>query len=215
MSLFTPPNARATDANSNSLSGAGWYFYVTNTLTPTPVYTTAARNVAHAHPVVADGGGKFPAIFLDPAVATRAILKTAGGTTLNDFDPLPQLVASEIGYGDSTLDDAIASLRQQGAIGTLADAQDGAAVALNTQQVFVSGITTAGDNGFGMPLLYDAAVNGAYVTAHPDTSFVDAATGGPTKATAFPATRRRKATTSRALSSITPSWTPITASPSP
>lgn len=97
MSLFIPPNARATDASSNSLSGAGWYFYVTGTLTLAASYTTVARNVAHAHPVVADAGGKFPSIYLDPAITYRAILKTAGGVTLFDIDPYDQAAsASEV-----------------------------------------------------------------------------------------------------------------------
>ena len=98
MSLFTPPNVRATDANSNSLSGAGWYFYLTNTSTPSPVYTTSARNVAHANPVVADSGGKFASIYLNPLVTYRAVLKTAAGSTLWDIDPLEGLSADSMVY---------------------------------------------------------------------------------------------------------------------
>jgi hypothetical protein len=92
MSLFTPPNVRATDANNVALSGAKWYFYLTTTTTPTPVYTTSARNVAHANPVVADSAGKFASIYLDPAVVYRAVLKTSAGATLYDVDPFDQSV---------------------------------------------------------------------------------------------------------------------------
>lgn len=87
MSLFIPPNARATDGSNNLLSGAGWHFYLTGTTTPAAVYTTAARTTAHSNPVVADAGGKFASIYLDPAVGYRAVLKTSGGSTVYDIDP--------------------------------------------------------------------------------------------------------------------------------
>jgi hypothetical protein len=89
MSLFIPPVVHATDANNLALSGAKWYFYVTGTTTPTSVYTTSALSVAHANPVVADSGGSFAPIYLDPAVTYRAILKTALGVTVpnGDIDP--------------------------------------------------------------------------------------------------------------------------------
>lgn len=89
MSLFVPPVVRATDANNAVLSGAKWYFYVTGTTTPASVYTTSARTVAHPNPVVADSGGSFPPIYLDPAVTYRAVLKTAAGVAVpnGDIDP--------------------------------------------------------------------------------------------------------------------------------
>jgi hypothetical protein len=89
MSLFIPPVVHATDANNLALSGAKWYFYVTGTTTPASVYTTSTLSVAHANPVVADSGGSFAPIYLDPAVTYRAILKTAAGVTVpnGDIDP--------------------------------------------------------------------------------------------------------------------------------
>jgi hypothetical protein len=87
MTLFIPPIARATDANSDSLSGALFYFYVTGTTTPATTYTTNALSVAHANPVVADSGGKFPNIYLDPTITYRAVMKTSGGATVFDVDP--------------------------------------------------------------------------------------------------------------------------------
>ena len=84
---FIPPVVRATDANANPLSGALWYFYTTGTLTPATVYTTYLLTVAHPNPVVADSGGLFPNIYLDPGVTYRCVLKTAGGSTIADIDP--------------------------------------------------------------------------------------------------------------------------------
>jgi len=86
--LFIPPS-KALDANANPYSGAKWFFYATGTTTPQTVYTTDARNVAHANPVVADSTGKFANIFFDPALIYRGVLKNADeSVTLYDIDPI-------------------------------------------------------------------------------------------------------------------------------
>lgn len=87
--LLIPP-FRALDASGNPYSGAKLYFYASpGTTTPVDVYTTAALSVAHANPVVADSGGKFPNIYGSTAVAYRAVMKdSTGAVTLHDFDPI-------------------------------------------------------------------------------------------------------------------------------
>lgn len=79
---------RATDSNSDPLSGAQWFFYATGTLTPQSVYTTSALSVAHPNPVVADAGGQFAPIYFDASLEYRGILKDADGTTIRDIDPI-------------------------------------------------------------------------------------------------------------------------------
>lgn len=88
MSLFTSPVVRATDANNLALAGAKYFFYVSGTTTPATVYTSGARTTAAANPVVADSGGLFAPIFLDPAVTYRAILKDSSGSVIQDIDPI-------------------------------------------------------------------------------------------------------------------------------
>jgi len=86
--LLIPPS-RALDANANPYAGAKWYFYQSGTLTPQSVFTTAALNVAHANPVIADAGGKFANIFFNAALTYRGVLKDASDTiTLHDIDPI-------------------------------------------------------------------------------------------------------------------------------
>jgi hypothetical protein len=87
MSLFITPFGRATNSNNAVLNGARWYFYLTGTLTPADTYTTSARDVANANPVVADSGGLFPSIYLDPTITYRAVLKDPSGNTIQDIDP--------------------------------------------------------------------------------------------------------------------------------
>lgn len=101
MSQFILP-ARASDANNNPLSGALVYFYASGTLNLLDVYTTSALTVAHPNPVVADAGGLLPAIYTNPALDYRAIVKTSAGVTIKDYDPYQAL---EFDSSDSTFID--------------------------------------------------------------------------------------------------------------
>lgn len=79
---------RATDAADQPVSGAKLFAYLSGTLTPTPVYTSAALSNP-VNPVTADSTGTFPEIFLDPTVTYRFQIKTPGGVLLpgGDIDP--------------------------------------------------------------------------------------------------------------------------------
>ncbi|MBA3811526.1 MAG: hypothetical protein H0X27_07775 [Caulobacteraceae bacterium] len=86
--LLASPQIRAIDANGLAMAGALLQAYLTGTTTPTPVYATSALATPLSNPVVADSGGLFAAIFLDPAVTYRLQLKTAGGSLVTDADPV-------------------------------------------------------------------------------------------------------------------------------
>lgn len=93
--LFTL-SSRALDANGNTLAGAQLAFYVTGTSTPATVYSSSALTTPLTNPVTADSGGLFPAIYLDPGVTYRAILKSSAGVTLSDIDPIGSTLASSL-----------------------------------------------------------------------------------------------------------------------
>jgi hypothetical protein len=98
--LLTLPLSRVTDANVNPLSGALLYAYLTGTTTPTPTYTTSALSVAHPNPIVADGNGLLPPVFLDPSVTYRFKAKTAAGADIAgmDWDPVTALSSGEVQF---------------------------------------------------------------------------------------------------------------------
>lgn len=116
MTLFVSPITRALDASGNPLAGAKLYFYRTGTTTSVPVYTTPALTTQHASPVVADSGGLFAPIYLDRAAAPRVVLKTSGGTTIQDIDPYDGFLLSSHAFspeqfgaaGDGTTNDTAA-----------------------------------------------------------------------------------------------------------
>lgn len=91
---------RAIDANGLAISGAKLYAYATGTTTPQNTYTTSALSTPNSNPVVADGGGLFSAIYLDPALTYRFILKDASGVTIEDVDPFT--AAANIALGSVT-----------------------------------------------------------------------------------------------------------------
>jgi hypothetical protein len=86
---FLPaPVFRAVDASGLPLPGAQLQFYLTGTTTPASVYTSASLGTALANPVVADSGGLFAPIYVDPTVTYRAQLLNAAGTLIRDIDPV-------------------------------------------------------------------------------------------------------------------------------
>ena len=89
-------SSRVFDANGVIAPGAKVYFYLTGGLTPESVFTTSGLGTPHANPVVADGGGKLPNIYLDTTKTYRVVGKSSDdATTYFDIDPYnPQSAAT-------------------------------------------------------------------------------------------------------------------------
>lgn len=98
--LLAAPVFRAVDASGAPLPGALLQFYVTGTTTPTNVYSSSALSTPLSNPVVADSGGLFAPIYLDPMVTYRCQLLTAGAVLIRDIDPVAMPVV--IGAGAVT-----------------------------------------------------------------------------------------------------------------
>jgi hypothetical protein len=90
--LLAQPVLRAIDDNGDPMPGAYMQFYVTGTTTPTPVYSSAALTTALANPVVADSGGLFAPMWLDPTVTYRVQLYSSAGVLVQDIDPASESV---------------------------------------------------------------------------------------------------------------------------
>lgn len=88
MTLFVEPRMSPSSGGSNYES-AEYYFYLSGTTTPATAYSDADLTTAHASPVVADSDGVFPAIWLDPLLTYRRVLKSSAGATISDIDPYP------------------------------------------------------------------------------------------------------------------------------
>ena len=81
------PRPQAVGLDGRPLAGAKIYTYETGTATPKPVWTDAARTVAHANPVVADAAGRWPAMFMSGG-DYRTVLEDAAGTVIATDDPV-------------------------------------------------------------------------------------------------------------------------------
>jgi hypothetical protein len=90
--LLAQPVLRAIDANGVPMAGAQLQFYVTGTTTPTPAYSDATLGTPLSNPVVADSGGLFVPIWLDPTVVYRVQLLTSAGALVQDIDPASESV---------------------------------------------------------------------------------------------------------------------------
>jgi len=98
-SLLRAPVFRAVDDNGLPMPGALLQFYATGTTTPANVYTSSALATPLTNPVVADSGGLFPPIYLDPTVTYRCQLLTGAASLVQDLDPVngpPAIAAGSI-----------------------------------------------------------------------------------------------------------------------
>ncbi|HEY5289793.1 MAG TPA: hypothetical protein VIJ59_07140 [Caulobacteraceae bacterium] len=86
--LLPAPVTVAITGQGVPIPGALMQFYLTGTTTPTPVYADAALTTPRSNPVVANGNGQFPAIFLDPTITYRVQLQNASSSVIADIDPL-------------------------------------------------------------------------------------------------------------------------------
>lgn len=88
---------------SSGVLAPGWkvYFYLTGTTTPTDVYTTHERNVAHTQPVEADSAGVLPVVYLDPAIVYKTEVYDEDDVLQPDFgaDPVNDSVLSQASIG--------------------------------------------------------------------------------------------------------------------
>lgn len=99
MSIIWPrSNSFEFDDDGVRAQGAKVYFFDAGTSTPKTAYQDADLTTPHAHPVVADGNGRWPAVFLDYG-AYKELATTSGGTELWSTDDIPNTAPTDPGAG--------------------------------------------------------------------------------------------------------------------
>lgn len=123
MSRYVAPYAYAQDANGTPMSGAKLFFYVAGTSTPATTWSNVARTTANANPVVADSAGRFPSVYLDPAVAYKSVLQTASGVQIWTADPVnePEAPQEVVELADLSYTVPMTGAVPRGVIAKLAD----------------------------------------------------------------------------------------------
>ena len=96
--LWPHSNAIVFNNAGSRAPGAKAYFFEAGTTTPRTTYTDAALSTPHTHPVLADGNGRFPAVFLDYG-DYRERVRTSGDTTMWDTDNIPNAAPTDPAEG--------------------------------------------------------------------------------------------------------------------
>lgn len=145
--------SRATDANDLPLSGAQWFFYATGSTTPQAVYADSALGTSLGATITADAGGKFASIYFDASKTYRGILKTAGGSTIKDVDPINKIDPLTV-LDDDTGGGLIGYKRA--ATGTIARTVKGK---FDEMSASVKDFGAVGDNSTDDTAAFQAAIN--------------------------------------------------------
>jgi len=83
--LFYIPKIIAFDTNGEVISAAQLRFHIKGTTTLQNVFTDEGLGTPLVNPVIADGNGVFPPIFLDPSLDYKATLENAAGVPLSGY----------------------------------------------------------------------------------------------------------------------------------
>ncbi len=96
-SLFIDPQAKPLSTTGLQQAGCYLCFFLTGTVTPTPVYQDGALTIPLSQPAagtvnpvggtVADASGRFVPIYINPATTYRVQMYTAAGVKIEDTDP--------------------------------------------------------------------------------------------------------------------------------
>lgn len=90
MQLFNPTPTKITDTANRPIAGGMAYFYLSGSSFLRPVYNAAG--IALSNPVVADGRGLLPPIYLQDGIPYRVVFTDDTGNTgaaLYEVDPAP------------------------------------------------------------------------------------------------------------------------------
>lgn len=115
--LFILPLALVFNNRQLPEAGAQAEFLVTGTTNKAPVYTTSGLSIEHTNPVVADGLGRLPDIYLDSTITYRVRILDSDGALISggDFDPYSSSgVSSTTIQGHDTTLDALAAFNTNG-----------------------------------------------------------------------------------------------------
>jgi hypothetical protein len=86
------PFANVVDPAGVPVPGSELNFYLTTSNTRAATYADFALTVPNANPVVADDAGRWPDIFLDPAITYKVVLTTASdpgpAVEIGTYDPV-------------------------------------------------------------------------------------------------------------------------------
>lgn len=155
MATYFAPRSDIQDANGNPYPLARAYFYRTGTTTPKAVYANEALTIAHAHPVVADASGRWPAIWLATDEAYNIVITTAADVVIYSADPhRPAVLADTFNDLATSVRRIVSSPIDYGAVGDgVADDYDAVQAAIDnaTGTVDLLGLTYKVDSQLIVP----------------------------------------------------------------
>lgn len=104
--LWNSPPTPWLDANGTPLTGGKAFFFDANTTTPMVTYTDPDLSIPHDHPVVANGAGMFPAVFLREQAYYRLRVEDQDAATIVDIDKIsaPIITPPVIPEGDTPIE---------------------------------------------------------------------------------------------------------------
>lgn len=106
----------AFDSNSDAISGAMIYSYLSGTTTDAATTQDRAGTIPNTNPIIADSSGKFPPIWLDPTIRYDLMLTDASGGIIQIYSSTQGGVIG-IAAGDLSYAGGVGNITVQGNAG--------------------------------------------------------------------------------------------------
>lgn len=172
--LYYNPFIPAFSGVGVPIANARTYFYYTATSIKAPIYVDAALTTVLANPVVSDLAGKYPRIYMDPAITYRVVQTDSNDSPLGDaVDPyIPGTGGLPGPPGDMGPPGINGGVGSSSGIAALFTAASGMIIGVGITQIETAGFRTQGKGGGNY--VYDSSVDAAFVSANPLWSFLSA-----------------------------------------
>lgn len=107
--IFTFPRQQAFDASGNTLAGAKLYFYDAGTTNLKNVFADVFLSTVLPNPVIADGSGRFPEIYLDDSLYKIKLTDSNDNLLYTTDNYIAQPVEGDVSFVKATVDKVISS----------------------------------------------------------------------------------------------------------
>lgn len=107
--IFTFPRQQAFDSSGNTLAGAKLFFYDAGTSNLKNVFADVFLSTVLSNPVIADGSGRFPEIYLDDSLYKIKLTDSNDNLLYTTDNYIAQPTESDVSFIKATVDKVITS----------------------------------------------------------------------------------------------------------
>lgn len=184
---FYLPFQAAVKPTNVGAPAAAYYFYAAGTTTLQQIYSNSGLSVALANPLIADGAGHIPQVYMNDALTWKFVIKDKNGATLYTRDPYVPGVApdaADLEPYQTAAEDAATAAAGSATAAAASAASAAASAAVVAAETIAADTTAAAASASAAAGSATAAAGSATAAAGSATAAAGSATNAAASATA-------------------------------